>query len=128
VVNVTKNDVHFVANTGVAQTVFGTPFGNVARNALRDAPSNFLNFSLYKRVKLSERASFEFHTTFLNAFNHANFLGVNPFVENAGNPNFGNAFAIPSRSIDLFNGGTDGIPGSNLQASRRIYFGGVLRF
>jgi len=128
VVNVTKNDVHFIANTGVAQTLFGTPFGNVARNALRDAPSNFLNFSVYKRVKLGERATFEFHTTFLNAFNHANFLGVNPFVENAGNPNFGNAFAIPSRSIDLFNGGTDSIPGSNLAASRRIYFGGVLRF
>ena len=128
VVSVTKDQVHFIANTGVAQTVFGTPFGNVPRNALRDAPSNFLNLSVYKRVKLGEHVAFEFHTTFLNALNHANFLGVNPFVENAGNPNFGNVFATPSKDIDLFNGGTDGIPGSTLAAARRIYFGGKITF
>jgi hypothetical protein len=121
VVNVTKNDVRFIANTAFAQQIFGTPFGNVARNSLRDAPSNTGNFSVYKKVKFNERASFEFHTTFINVFNHANFTTVNPFVENAGNPNFGNSFATPSQT-------GDSIPGSNIAASRRVYFGGVFRF
>jgi len=118
---VTNQQVRFIANTGMAEQVFGTPFGNVPRNYLSDAPTNIANVSFLKNIKLGERASFEFHVTMENAFNHANFATVNPFVENAGNPTFGNAFAVPQLT-------GDSIPGSNLAASRRIYFGGTLRF
>jgi Carboxypeptidase regulatory-like domain len=118
---VTKDQVHFIANTAFAQQIFGTPFGNAPRNSLRDAPSNTGNLSIIKNLKLGEHESFEFRASFINVFNHANFATVNPFVENAGNPNFGNSFANPSLT-------GDSIPGSNLAASRRIYFGGTFRF
>jgi hypothetical protein len=120
-VAVTNNQVRYIANTGIAETVFGTPFGNVPRNIGRDAPLNFLNASVTKMVKFNERASFEFRFTALNALNHANFASVDPNLENAGNGLFGSAFALPQ-----FTG--DSIPGSNLAASRRFYFGGIFRF
>jgi hypothetical protein len=118
---VNKNQVRYIANTGIAQSVFGTPFGNAPRNIGRDAPLNYLNSSVTKTLKFNERTSFEFRFSMLNTFNHANFSTVNPFVENAGVGAFGNAFALPQ-----FTG--DSIPGSNLTASRRVYFGGILRF
>jgi hypothetical protein len=121
VTTVTNQQVSYIANTGVAETVFGTPFGNVPRNAGRDAPLNYLNSSVTKTLKFNERASFEFRFSVLNTFNHANFATVNPFIENAGVGSFGQAFALPQ-----FTG--DSIPGSNLAASRRFYFGGVFRF
>jgi hypothetical protein len=126
-VPVSTSQVRFIANTLMAQQSFGTPFGNVARNSLRDAHTNTISLSLSKKWQLGERFSAEFHSTFVNAFNHTNFVSVNPFVENAGNPNIGAAFAVPR--LDLGNSGTgDGIPGSPVQASRRIYFGATLRF
>ena len=118
---VTNSQVRYIANTGVAETVFGTPFGNAPRNIGRDAPLNFLNASVTKQVKFNERASFELRFTALNALNHANFATVNPFIENAGTNTFGNAFALPQLT-------GDSIPGSNLAASRRFYVGGVFRF
>jgi hypothetical protein len=121
VVNVTNSQVRYIANTGIAETVFGTPFGNAPRNIGRDAPLNYLNASVTKVVKFNERASFEFRFSALNAFNHANFATVDPAVETAGNNTFGNSFALPQ-----FTG--DSIPGSNLAASRRFYFGGIFRF
>ncbi len=123
VVSVSNQQVRFIANTGMSEALFGTPFGNVPRNYLRDAPSNIVNFSVSKRLKLGERASFTFRATMDNAFNHPNFATVNPFVENAGNPptQFGNVFATPQLT-------GDSLPGSNLAASRRIYFGGIISF
>src|SRR6185437_9290553 len=118
---VTNDQVRYIANTGIAETVFGTPFGNTPRNIGRDAPLNFLNAAVTKRVKFNERASFEFRFTALNALNHANFATVDPNLETAGVGNFGNAFALPQ-----FTG--DSIPGSNLAASRRFYVGGIFRF
>jgi hypothetical protein len=44
----------------------------------------------------------------VNVFNHPNFSGINPFIENAGNPGFTLGFANPY----LQNGG-----------NRTIYFG-----
>jgi len=120
-VSVSNNQVRYIANTGIAETVFGTPFGNTPRNIGRDAPLNFLNAAVTKRVKFNERASFEFRFTALNALNHANFATVDPSLETAGTGNFGNAFALPQ-----FTG--DSIPGSNLVASRRFYVGGIFRF
>jgi len=120
-VPVTNQQVRYIANTGVAETVFGTPFGNAPRNVGRDAPLNFLNASVTKRIKFNERASFELRFTALNALNHANFATVDPNIESAGIGTFGGAFALPQLT-------GDSIPGSNLAASRRFYFGGVFRF
>jgi len=118
---VTKSQVKYIANTGIAESIFGTPFGNVPRNAGIDAPLNYLNLSVVKAVKFNERASFEFRFTALNALNHANFATVVPTIDTAGNPNFGSGFGIPGLTGDT-------IPGSNLVASRRFYFGGTFRF
>jgi hypothetical protein len=81
---VTNKDVRFIINAFTSQKVFGTPFGNAPRNPVRDEITNIANFSLIKYIKLGEKANFEFHTTFLNAFNHANFGSVDPFLEDAG--------------------------------------------
>jgi len=118
---VTKSQVRYIANTGMAETVFGTPFGNAPRNIGTDAPLNYLNMGVTKTIKFNERASFQLRFTALNALNHANFATVNPNVEQAGNPNFGAGFGLPNLT-------GDSIPGSNLAASRRFYFGGVFRF
>jgi hypothetical protein len=118
---VSNKQVRYIANTGIAETIFGTPFGNAPRNIGRDAPLNYLNASVTKRIKFNERASFELRFSALNALNHANFATVDPNIESAGTGNFGGAFAIPQLT-------GDSIPGSNLAASRRFYFGGVFRF
>jgi hypothetical protein len=119
--NVTNNQVRFIANTGIAQTMFGTPFGNAARNSLRDAPSNIANFSVFRNVKFNERASLQFRATAENVFNHANFATVVPDIENAGLTGFGTGFATPSLT-------GDSIPGSSIAASRRLFFGLTLRY
>ncbi len=124
-VTISQNEVRYIINGGAAQSVFGTPFGNVPRNPVQNAISNIANISLAKNTKLSERVSFELRTAFINAFNHANYQSIDPFLEDAsGNPRapfFG--FADPTV--------TDNVPGSinfPVQASRRIVFGGTLRF
>ena len=85
---VTNKDVRFIANTPVATTVFNSPFGNAARNSLRDAGTNTGNFSLYKNFKVKERLDVIFHTTMTNVFNHPNFGsvggGIDPFIDDAG--------------------------------------------
>ena len=81
---VTNKQVRFITNAATAQTVFGTPFGDSPRNPVRDEITNIANFSIIKNIKLGEKANFEFHTTFLNVFNHANFGSVDPFIEDAG--------------------------------------------
>jgi hypothetical protein len=121
IIPVTKQQVRYIANTGIAETIFGSPFGNAPRNIGRDAPLNYLNASLTKLVKFNERASFELHFTALNVLNHANFGSVVPVVDQAGNPAFGAGFGLPNLT-------GDSIPGSNLAASRRFYVGGVFRF
>lgn len=113
VVNVTKNDVRFIINAGEAQSIFGTPFGNTPRNPVQDAMSNIGNFSVLKRLKLSERASFEFRATMLNVFNHPNFASVDPFLEDAGLSGAATGFGDPTL--------TNSTP-------RTILFGGTIRF
>jgi hypothetical protein len=92
----TNNAVRFIVNGAVAQSVFGTPFGNVPRNALRDAPQNVVNASVFKNIKLGEHTSFEMRLTANNVLNHFNFLNVDPSVEDAGLANFNQGFANPS--------------------------------
>jgi len=100
--------------------VFGTPFGNVARNLNTDAITNTANLSVFKRIKLSERVNFEFHATALNLLNHPNFQSVDPFVEDAGLATAGTGFGDPSVTNTV-------VPGSN-GSTRRISFGGKISF
>jgi len=100
-VAVTKNDVRVIMNSGQAQTLFGTPFGNTGRNVVQDALTNIVNFAVLKKFKISERNSFEFRTTMLNAFNHTNFQSVDPFLEDAGLTGLGTGFGDPSLTGSL---------------------------
>jgi hypothetical protein len=108
-VPVNVSDVHFITNGGTAQTVFGTPFGNVPRNTEQDQETNITNMGIYKNFRFSERASFVFRFTALNVFNQPNYLSVDPFVEDAGafSPftGFGNAKVTNSQPRQLFFGG-----------------------
>jgi hypothetical protein len=112
-VKVTKNDVRYILNTFTAEQLFGTPYGNSARNVGQDALTNVVNFAILKKFKLSERTSFEFRATMLNAFNHTNFTSVDPFLEDAGLSQLGTGFGDPS------------LTGS---VTRRIIFRGQFNF
>jgi hypothetical protein len=124
-VTATSAQVRYIVNAGTAQTIFGTPFGNMPRNIAQDAISNIANVSLAKRFKLSERASFELRANFLNVLNHPNYASIDPFVEDAG--------ATPKTPFNGFGDPTvsNDVP-SNINfpvsASRRVVFGGTLRF
>jgi hypothetical protein len=83
-VPVTTNDVRYIINMRTAQTVFGTPFGNVARNPLVDATSNRLDASIFKNIKMGERGNFELRMTATNALNHFNYGSIDPNMEDAG--------------------------------------------
>ncbi len=66
----TKNAVRFIANGYEADQIYGTPFGNVARNTLRAAKTNNVNLSLVKNIKFWERVNLQMHLDAQNAFNH----------------------------------------------------------
>jgi hypothetical protein len=118
---VTNSQVRYITNTGIAQTVFKTPFGTARRNLSQDAMSNIANFSLLKKTKISERTTFEFRMTMLNALNHQNFQTVDPFMEDAGFRFQGTGFGDPSV--------TNSVPVGYASANTRIiYFGGTVRF
>jgi hypothetical protein len=92
---VSKNSVRLIANGAEADAIFGTPFGNAGRNSLREYWTNTGNFTLYKNIKFWERVNLQWHMTMTNVFNHPNYTGISPFIENAGNPNFFSGFANP---------------------------------
>lgn len=118
---VTNKDVRFIANTATANQVFGSPFGNVARNVLRDSKTNIGNFSLFKTTKVTENFKVQWHMTMQNVFNHPNFSSIDPFLDDAGFADEGTGFANPR----LFTGGilaAVGVPG------RKISFGITLRW
>ncbi len=121
---VTPNQVRFIINGATAQGIFGTPFGNTPRNPVQDAISNIANISVSKNIKLTERTGFEFRTSFINALNHSNFQSIDPFLEDAGLARApGVGFGDPTV--------TNNVPGTinfPVSASRRIVFGGTLRF
>jgi hypothetical protein len=108
VVPVTAKQVRYIINGGESQcpeqpapcglNVVGQtgPYaGTVGRNTLRDFHTNTGNFSLIKRIKINERAHFDFRTDFLNVFNHPNYASVDPFIEDAGLQSIGTGFANP---------------------------------
>jgi hypothetical protein len=110
---VTKDQVRVIVNAAQAQSVFGTPFGNMPRNISQDAPLNIANASIYKNIKLGEHAAFEFHTTFLNVFNHSNFTTIDPLLEDAGLTGAFTGFGDVTQNPSVI---------------RRIIFGGKLTF
>jgi hypothetical protein len=118
IVPVTTNDVRFIINTKIAQQLFGTPFGNVGRNTVRDARTNVGNLTVFKRFKFGERISFEMHATASNVLNHYNFSGIDPVLANAGLVGNGLGFGDPSVT-DTFR---------NLSQFRRVYIGGKFSF
>jgi hypothetical protein len=93
---VQNSAVRFIVNSRFAQQVFGTPFGNSPRNALKDAPSNLANASIIKNIRLGEHGNFELHMTANNVFNHFNFSNVDPFLDDAGKTSFGSQFTNPA--------------------------------
>jgi hypothetical protein len=115
VVPVSQNQVRYILNADTAQTVFGTPFGNVPRNpaGAQDAISNIGNFSLYKDVKVSERVNLQFHVTMDNMFNHSNFTSIDPFLIDAGLTGSFTGFGDPSLTTST---------------PRQIFFGGKISF
>jgi hypothetical protein len=92
---VTNSQVRLIVNGGEADAVFGTPFGNVGRNSLRDDHTDIANFTLFKNIKFWERATLQWHMTINNAFNHPNYGSVSPFIENAGVPGAFTTFGDP---------------------------------
>jgi Carboxypeptidase regulatory-like domain len=97
---VSKGSVRFIANTAIADQVFGTPFGNAGRNILRDFHTNVLNLAIFKNFNFTEHYRLQFHADFTNAFNHPNFgsvvgEGIDPFVDDAGLAGEGVGFANP---------------------------------
>jgi len=92
---VPQDQVHFIANTATAAVVFGTPFGTVGRNTLRDYHTNLLNASLFKTTNISENLKVQFHIDFLNALNHPNYSSIDPFIDDAGLFAEGTGFADP---------------------------------
>ncbi|HEY2394225.1 MAG TPA: TonB-dependent receptor [Candidatus Angelobacter sp.] len=113
VVPVTNQQVRYIVNSATSESIFGTPFGNMPRNPAQDAMQNIANASIFKDVKLGEHATFEFRTTFLNAFNHPNFSSVDPIIEDAGITGAFTGFGNPTTSQST---------------TRRIIFGGKLTF
>jgi hypothetical protein len=114
VTNVTKAQVRYIVNGGTADGVFGTPFGNVPRNAGVDGISNVGNFTLFKNIKFNERALLQFHMTMTNVFNHVSYgslpgnSGIDPFLEDAGvfgdQSGFGDPSVFPSSSRQFYFG------------------------
>lgn len=93
---VTSNQVHFILNTFQAQVINGTPYGNAARNSLRDYWTNTANFQVAKTVNVGERVRVIFHMSMVNAFNHPNYNTIDPFIEDAGVVSLGTGFANPT--------------------------------
>jgi len=119
---VTNKDVRFIANTPTANTVFNTPFGNVARNSLRDAWTNIGNFQLFKTVKVKENFKVQFHMSMLNVFNHPNFSSVDPFLDDAGLASEGTGFAVPALTSGGLQNGTVGNPGRKISFGLKLYW------
>ena len=119
VTTVSKSQVRFIANGAEADSIFGTPFGNVGRNSVRDFHTNIANFTLFKNIKFWERATLQWHMTMDNVFNHPNYgntiPGIVPYIEEAGVPGAFTTFGDPkvTSTADL----------ACPAGSRCIYFG-----
>lgn len=90
----TSKNVRFIVNGLEADTIYGTPFGNVGRNTLRGWKTNNVNLSLIKNIKFWERVSLQLHLDAQNAFNHLQPNGgIDPFLDDAGLASLETGFA-----------------------------------
>jgi hypothetical protein len=92
---VTASQERFILNGIEAQIVNQTPYGNAARNSLRDYHTNVANFQLSKSSNIGERVRVIWDMSMANVFNHANYSSIDPFLEDAGDVGFGTGFANP---------------------------------
>jgi len=104
----TANQEHFILNAFEAQIIYGTPYGNAARNSLRDGITDIANFQVAKTSSWGERVRIIWHMSMVNAFNHPNYggntsgsFGIDPFVEDAGLVQLGEGFANPKVQGDV---------------------------
>jgi hypothetical protein len=68
-----QNIQHWFNTAALYLAPFGTAYGDLGRNAIRqDGLQNF-DFGIVKRSKLTERTALEFRGEFFNFFNHPNF-------------------------------------------------------
>jgi hypothetical protein len=118
---ISKSSVRFIANTPIAEQVFGTPFGNVGRNVLSDYHTNIANIAIFKNTNITEKVKIQFHADFINAFNHPNYQSIDPFVDDAGLFSEFVGFANPL----VQNGGNLPLPSAG---NRSIRFGLKLFF
>jgi hypothetical protein len=116
---VTNNDVRYIVNGGAAQSIFGTPFGNVPRNIEQNDMTSLANVSVFKNIKFTERVAFEFHATAENVLNTPNYQSVDPFLEDGG-------LGASPLTAGPFTGFGD-VTVTNSQR-RRLIFGGKLTF
>jgi len=105
---VNANQEHFILNAYEAQIINGTPYGNTARNSLRDQITNTTNFQIAKTSNWGERVRIVWHMSMVNVFNHPNYggngsgsLGIDPFIEDAGLVQLGEGFANPKVQGDV---------------------------
>jgi len=70
---VTPNDVRFIVNGPGAAQVFGTPFGNIARNLLTGDRVENLDASVFKTTRVTEQVSIQYRLNLFNALNHPNY-------------------------------------------------------
>jgi len=119
---VTNKNVRYIVNGLVADQQFGTPFGNVGRNTIRDAYTNIANLQFFKTIKVKENFKVQWHMSMLNAFNHPNFNSVDPFLDDAGNSSEGNGFGIPALTSGGLQNGTVGNPGRKISFGIRLFW------
>ena len=97
--------------TGIAVTPLGpsglpladsrVQFGNLGKNTFRGPGLNNQNFTLIKRVAITERAALQFRAEFFDLFNHRNF--GNP-ISNMSSPSFGQNTSDPGGRQILLSG------------------------
>jgi hypothetical protein len=114
---IAKSAVRFIANGFQADQIFGTPFGNVARNSLRSAKINNVDLSVFKNIKFWERVNLQMHLDATNVFNHTQPNNVDVFIDDAGNHAFENGFGNPQ----LY-------PSNNGTSNRVVRIGLLLNF
>jgi outer membrane receptor protein involved in Fe transport len=85
---VNPSDVRFIINGPGAARRFGTPFGNVSRNAFVGDRVENLDLGVFKNFKIWENINFQYRLELFNALNHPNF-GI-PNSRNLDNLNFFN--------------------------------------
>ena len=117
---VNANQVRFITNAPFADSLYGTPYGNVGRNTLRDYHSNTANFQFFRNAKITERLNVNAYVSFINLWNHPNFISIDPFVDDAGlTTTEATGFALPSQT----SGAAGAFNGPSTIGQRQIHFG-----